>query len=271
MTRAKRQSKPKCAKGTACGFTCISGKLTCSSRVPERDAALVKAVTDGTLAKARLTNGTHNDFKHNTSYDEEVHNYDFDGYARDRRLEFIEQAKEVALVTGLDESAALAGIEAVYFGYTGGDYDKIRSYDRDPSSVSTQEHEGLYKIVTDLSKFVKALPVYKGALSRGIKFDSEQSRSDFLASIADGVELEAMTSFTSRPGLAERFAGGKLSGVGVVLSVQDNKSGSSVMPFSKVKDEEEVIALKGTKYKVRQIIKTSSLYQVELEELTNND
>ena len=45
-TKPTARTKPKCGKGTACGFTCISGKYVCSSKILKRDAdALVNSVT----------------------------------------------------------------------------------------------------------------------------------------------------------------------------------------------------------------------------------
>lgn len=42
---AKRTQKPKCASGTPCGYTCISGKRQCSSKIQKRDADALLTAT----------------------------------------------------------------------------------------------------------------------------------------------------------------------------------------------------------------------------------
>lgn len=55
-SRAKLGGKPKCIKGTACGYSCINGKYTCSDKILKRDAdALLVATGDRSLAKLRST------------------------------------------------------------------------------------------------------------------------------------------------------------------------------------------------------------------------
>ena len=58
---SKAKSKPKCIKGTACGYACISGRKQCSERIKARDAAeLLRqtgTVVDTMPAKPKPTNG----------------------------------------------------------------------------------------------------------------------------------------------------------------------------------------------------------------------
>ncbi len=56
-TKPTARTKPKCFKGTACGYTCINGKYICSSKILKRDAdALVNSVTKTTTAKTEPPN-----------------------------------------------------------------------------------------------------------------------------------------------------------------------------------------------------------------------
>jgi hypothetical protein len=66
------------------------------------------------------------------------------------------------------------------------------------------------------NKLLARLPVFNEPISRGIKFDDAKSRDEFLKSIADGFEVEAMSSFSSDSNTASRYAGK----AGVILSIR---------------------------------------------------
>lgn len=49
--RMAAKGKPKCVKGTACGYSCINGKYTCSDKILKRDADALLAVTGAKTAE----------------------------------------------------------------------------------------------------------------------------------------------------------------------------------------------------------------------------
>ena len=52
MTKNQTKTKPKCNRGTACGYTCINGKYQCSDKVLKREAdALIKSVVKSNIPK----------------------------------------------------------------------------------------------------------------------------------------------------------------------------------------------------------------------------
>lgn len=138
--------------------------------------------------------------------------------------------------------------------FTGGGYTVMRSVEQGKNTrafsqekLSKSELAATKKDVENVNKYLRSAPVFEGSIHRGMRFGSTEARNAFLKSVTEngGLELEAMSSFSSSKGQARNFADKN----GVVMKVR-NKSGVSVKAFSNYPTEDEVLCPKGAKYKV---------------------
>lgn len=128
------------------------------------------------------------------------------------------------------------------------------------------------KITEDLNEFLynPNTPRFKGEISRGIKFRSQDDKDKFFASLEkDGVQLKNHSSFSSDRNISSSFAGDTDPDkpTGAVLVVKSNKSGASIRPFSNLSKEDEVLVPIGAKYKMTKTSKKGNLDVIELEEV----
>jgi hypothetical protein len=199
----------------------------------------------GAAATASLSesSGTH------TDYDELVGGKDLffsDGETEQYQKSFYEA---VSKKTGLSIGEAKKAVDAIHQ-FTASEYAGLRSLDKSKGRKDP-EIDAIYK-------FLDKAPKYKGELYRGINFTTKQELESYLKFIGDskGIQLKAMSSFSSSKSIAEEFASGATgTGVGsgrygVILHVNSNKSGASIRKFSNLPEEDEVLVPKGAKYRV---------------------
>jgi hypothetical protein len=154
--------------------------------------------------------------------------------------------KELAATLGVSQEEGETIAKTVNL-WTRTGYKKMRDSQR--KGTPTPEAQAM-------EKFIKGSPKYNGPVFRGLSFKNPKALAGFLDAAGEGIDLDAMSSFSSDEKLAKAFAKGEggtatSGGVGVLIRVKQNKSGVSVSPFAKSdhKDEFEVVPPKGSKYK----------------------
>lgn len=176
------------------------------------------------------------------------------------------QVSKIRKLTGMSAADAKSSIKAIKnYASMHGDMDGIVSYgairnvqrgifkaaDGKPhygNPLTKAEIAEVQSSIESIDQYVKKMPAFEGVIHRGMFFDSDNGRTDFLSKISQGYSLEAMSSFSSSRTIAEEFAGSS-SSRSVIFTVK-NKSGASIQQLSGVKKEEEVLVPKGTKYKI---------------------
>ena len=173
------------------------------------------------------------------------------------------QVSTIQKLTGASEDEAKASIKAIkaYVDLEGKgvvSYGAIRNVQRGIfDAADGKPHYGnpltkaeiakVQSSIESIDQYVKKMPAFEGMIHRGMTFKSEDARKSFLSKISKGYSLEAMSSFSSSKKIAEDFAG--TSSNGIIFTVK-NKSGASIKQLSKIKEEEEVLVPKDTKYRI---------------------
>lgn len=103
-------------------------------------------------------------------------------------------------------------------------------------------------------------PRYKGNIHRGIRWDLEKHAYPNFDE-GDVFELEAISSFSTSPQTADSFAGiasvrSASHHVPVILHVDDSYSGIDIKNLSHAGGENEILALRRAKFRVKRIIRT---------------
>lgn len=129
----------------------------------------------------------------------------------------------------------------------------------------------------DIEAYIKSSTPYKGEIYRGISFGSEKEAMDWLKGDKDKIldNQSALASWTSNMGIATNFAkdiDGELATSDnevrqPVVIQSKNKTGASILRFSKYPEEEEVVVSKGARHKVKNITKKNGIIYVETEEV----
>ena len=111
------------------------------------------------------------------------------------------------------------------------------------------QYEPIEKASKSLNTYLDKAPRYNGGIHRGLTFNNKADFDQFLAKINEksGIDLNAMSSFSSVKSVAKEFDGGEF---GVMMSVKKNKSGVTVKNASVYPKESEVLVKKGTTYKI---------------------
>ncbi|MFM6400682.1 MAG: hypothetical protein ACKPFF_28740, partial [Planktothrix sp.] len=109
----------------------------------------------------------------------------------------------------------------------------------------------------DIEAYIKSSTPYKGEIYRGISFGSEKEAMDWLKGDKDKIldNQSALASWTSNMGIATNFAkdiDGELATSDnevrqPVVIQSKNKTGASILRFSKYPEEEEVVVSKGAR------------------------
>jgi len=176
------------------------------------------------------------------------------------------QSSAIQKLTGMSADEAKASIKAIKsYISVGGDgavsYGAIRNVQRGIfNAPDGKPHYGkpltksqiakVQSSIESIDRYVKKMPAYEGVIHRGMSFNSDDARTDFLSKISKGYSLEAMSSFSSSRIAAEEFAAARTSSSRGVIFTVKNKSGASVAALSRMKKEEEVLVPKGTKYRI---------------------
>lgn len=136
--------------------------------------------------------------------------------------------------------------------FTGNNYKAIREADATGEGPFAKDAQRI-------NDFLDRAPLYKGDMHRGLAFDDEASFNRFMKGVETGeMKLDRMASFTQFDQIAKKFATGNDPLVDpksfqVVLTVKDSKKAVDIMYLSKWGGEEEVLAKKGTRYKVGKV------------------
>lgn len=158
--------------------------------------------------------------------------------------------KKIQEITGMSEKDAIESARAVN-SFTNYNYDEIRKL----------EYAGKTSAQIDaINRYIDKMPKFQGEISRGKEFDSPEKAQAFIDKMKKGAPyvLPAMSSFTSDPDVAKRFANieknaGVEGSTPMVFVVAANKRGVSVRSLAStgMKDEDEVLVPKKTKYKLK--------------------
>jgi hypothetical protein len=110
MTK-QTKTKPKCNKGTPCGYSCISGKLKCSDKVLKRDAdALLASVQAKPKAEAEVFKRAVTGHNYTVFSSTDIRNSVAEEVLPETRLK---QIHDITKLTGLDEKSVSEGIDAI--------------------------------------------------------------------------------------------------------------------------------------------------------------
>jgi hypothetical protein len=122
---------------------------------------------------------------------------------------------------------------------------RIREFERTGKEQNGTEK----KYAAAINSYIAQAPKFKGQVHRGLTFDKPEAVSGFLKQLTQdgGLELDAMSSFSSDRNIAKSFDGGNY---GVLIKVKANQSGTSIKNGSSNSGENEVLIPKGTKYRI---------------------
>jgi len=141
-------------------------------------------------------------------------------------------------------------------GWSGSKYTLFKEFQRDPGNQQWVDHPAwkfeMKDIQTGLDTLFKNAPAYDGKIYRGLSFKSTEERDGFLSQIKNNeLELDSVSSFSSSKTVAEKFSGKKhRNRENLVIEVANNRSGVSIQNLQGFGQEQEVIADKGTRYRV---------------------
>ena len=156
--------------------------------------------------------------------------------------------KKIQNITRMSEKDAIESARAIN-SFTKFAYDDIRNLEY--AGKTSPE-------VKAINRYLDKMPKFQGEVSRGKQFDSPEEAQTFINKMKQGAPyvLPAMSSFSSDIGTAQKFANiEKSAGVEkstpMVLVVATNKRGVSIRSLSDVRNEDEVLVPKKTKYKLK--------------------
>jgi CTP-dependent riboflavin kinase len=139
--------------------------------------------------------------------------------------------------------------------FTDEDYTAMRAVDAGKRVYTTEDGNKVNlapwrESTRDLNEFLEKAPAFSGAIYRGIDNKTAYSRKNLPKMIeslksAEGYSETRMSSFTSEPAVAQRFA----ESGGVILEVVNNNRGVSIRNVSVWGLEDEVIVPKKTRYR----------------------
>lgn len=104
------------------------------------------------------------------------------------------------------------------------------------------------KYADKINSYIKQAPKYQGQITSGFEKDMIDVYKVDTLKLGSKFSFPSITSFSSAPKTAKAFNGGG------TFTVLNNKSGASVMPFSQMRHENEVLVSKKAKYRVKDII-----------------
>jgi hypothetical protein len=149
-----------------------------------------------------------------------------------------EYAKEnnISITKAKQEYAAVRG-------FTGSDYDSVRI--NEVNGWSDPQ-------VNRINAFLGRGKAFNGEVHRGLSISSVDDFNILKANLSKGeMSLNAMSSFSSDRSIAREFTSKSRGDIGVLMTVERNKSGRSIRHLSKIEEEQEVLVPKGARYKVK--------------------
>lgn len=161
-------------------------------------------------------------------------------------------AEEIYNTTGLSPEESRAAYDGI-LAFTGMAYGPFREYERTGAGDAYTKRS-----VEAINKYLDRAPLYDGELFRGFAFEDRNKFDAFMKSISSkNMELNAMSSFSKNPMIAEGFAEGYGGAeYQVVMRVRKSKPvGADISNISSVPYEEEVLVKKGTRFKIENIKK----------------
>lgn len=187
-----------------------------------------------------------------------------------------EQLKAMADYAGISKDEAERAEKAIKE-FAENDYDLIRNVQRGRlDGVSDKDRARATQQINDINRYIENAPAYQGEVFRGVSFTRKKDRDAFISSIANGYNLDAMSSFTSDRNVARDFASGtadkaidvKQGKYGIVFRVPENRSGVSIRNISLIPDESEVLVPGGARYRITGTPqKSGGLVVIDLEEM----
>jgi hypothetical protein len=141
-------------------------------------------------------------------------------------------------------------------------YTDIRAYESGKSYDKSRKAD-IERHSQSIGHYIDSGPKFDGEIHRGLSFETKSELNKFIKSIAGGIELDAVSSWSSSPSTAKDFA---CCDFGAILKVA-NKSGVSIRNVSEYPEENEVITKKGAKYRIKSQSKIGDNVHIELEEI----
>lgn len=233
MVESKK--KKKCKKGYSCGFTCISEFKAC--RVELRGAVgqfldkKVKTIDNTPSSKDLDPLGL------------EIAIDDTYGMSKSKKAKLEKHLKKEGLIEKSQVRKTLNAIDD----FTTTSFARMREADRD----GTEDER--VKAIYDNFLYNEKFPTYNGEVYRGMSF-SDDKAGVYNLSPGDTLTMDSLSSSSASKAVANSFGlPNEDAPYGVMLVVKNNKSGKSVMPFSRVRGEEEVLLPRGINYKVAKV------------------
>ena len=150
----------------------------------------------------------------------------------------------------------------------------VREWTEDASYIRESQKAGKYSIIADrINDYVKSSTPFKGEIYRGISFGSTDEALSWAKGDSDGIldNQNAHASWTSNWDKARKFAGDNsvndFTSQPVIIKT-NNKSGASIKNLSNIGTEDEVVVVKDTRHRVKNVVYEDGVLIVETEEVS---
>ena len=291
----KSKSRPKCVKPTAynCGKSCININKTCKVNPKDANSSMrrkrLKAVVEGFKKANKGVDSDQGTATAPTPKNKSTSKSKKEKVAKNKpETTDLKQVSNKLIGDGTHEGVPKDAEEyRKMMAKNGNDIDKeeaegiirsVTSWSDFAGDIRHKQKKGQFsQEAEDLETYIKSSTPYKGEIYRGISFGSEEEAMEWLKGDKDKIldNQSALASWSASLGQAENFA----KDVNEELSTSDdevrqpvviqskNKTGASILRFSKYPEEEEVIVSKGARHKVKSITKKGGIIYVETEEV----
>ena len=150
----------------------------------------------------------------------------------------------------------------------------VREWTEDASYIRESQKAGKYSLIADrINDYVKSSTPYDGEIYRGISFGSTDEALSWAKGDSDGIldNQNAHASWTSNWDKARKFAGDNsvndFTSQPVIIKT-NNKSGASIKNLSNIGTEDEVVVVKDTRHRVKNVVYEDGVLIVETEEVS---
>jgi hypothetical protein len=281
--------KPQCVKPTAynCGKACINIKNNCKSnpddakskdRLEKLKAAGIDYAKEAKKSTPKSTAKTKKEVEKPPEIDKTpekiegkateskslnlVGKGDHESVPKDAN-EYYEAMKTSGNPISYDDAIKITGA--------------VREWTEDASYIRESQKAGKYSVIADrITDYVKSSTPFKGEIYRGISFGSTDEALSWAKGDKDGIldNQNAHASWTSNWDKARKFAGNNsvndFTSQPVIIKT-NNKSGASIKNLSNIGTEDEVVVVKDTRHRVKNVVYEDGVLIVETEEVSRDE
>ncbi len=283
------KKKPQCVKPTAynCGKACININNNCKSnpddanskdRLEKLKAAGIDYAKEAKKSTPKSTAKTKKEVEKPPEIDKKpekiegkateskslnlVGKGDHESVPKDAN-EYYEAMKKSGNPISYDDAIKITGA--------------VREWTEDASYIRESQKAGKYSIIADrINDYVKSSTPFKGEIYRGISFGSTDEALSWAKGDSDGIldNQNAHASWTSNWDKARKFAGDNsvndFTSQPVIIKT-NNKSGASIKNLSNIGTEDEVLVVKDTRHRVKNVVYEDGVLIVETEEVSPDE